>query len=42
MTDGNRLQGGDHFVVYTDVDLQCSIPKTYIVKRERRDKDLQN
>ena len=32
--DGNETFGGSHFVVHynlTDVELQCSTPKTYIM-----------
>ena len=28
--DGNCTFGGDHFVVYTDVELQCCRLETYI------------
>ena len=31
MTDGNEAFGGEHTVVYTDSELQCCPPETYIM-----------
>lgn len=29
--DGNQIYCGDHYVVYTDVKLQCYTPETYVI-----------
>ena len=34
--EGNKTCGGDDTAVCTDVELQCSTPETYIIKKEKK------
>ena len=37
VTDGSQIYGGDHFLVYTDIEPLCYTPETDMVIKRKED-----